>query len=175
MDLMEERFAVGEREDGSYVTLSDAYEGIETDESGKCTEGGYPGIRRVIRRESAECGDLFRRSFAAFYEKTLREIPEVRIVLVRSLLCEVVGSLQGRRPFEETDRIRKTNRVLTDYYDWIAEAFPKIRQIEVSSLPEYFTDEKYEYGAVPSHLNAVVNRKIAGLIAEALAEGEYHV
>ena len=32
----------------------------------------------------------------------------------------------------------------------------------------YFTDEKYEYGAVPSHLNELENQRIAEKIEEAL-------
>jgi hypothetical protein len=40
--------------------------------------------------------------------------------------------------------------------------------IEVADLPEYFTDKNYEYGAVPSHLNEIVNQKIAGRIGRLL-------
>ncbi len=32
----------------------------------------------------------------------------------------------------------------------------------------YFTDKEYEYGAIPSHLNDIENRKIAGRVEEEL-------
>ena len=32
----------------------------------------------------------------------------------------------------------------------------------------YFTDRRYEYGAIPSHLNEIENQRIAEAITEAL-------
>ena len=40
--------------------------------------------------------------------------------------------------------------------------------VQKSADDLYFTDEKYEYGAIPSHLNEIENQRIAEKIEEAL-------
>lgn len=36
--------------------------------------------------------------------------------------------------------------------------------IETANFKNYFTDDGYEYGAIPSHLNEVVNQEFAELV-----------
>ena len=40
--------------------------------------------------------------------------------------------------------------------------------IPAHECENYFTDEAYEYGAVPQHLNDIVNQRIAHMIEEAV-------
>ena len=54
------------------------------------------------------------------------------------------------------------------YYQFFADRCGEVKVIEVRELPMYFTDRKYEYGAVPSHLNEIVNEEIAKQIEETL-------
>ena len=65
------------------------------------------------------------------------------------------------------------NRIMKRYYDHIRENYPDVLMIETGDLPLYFTDEKYEYGAIPSHLNEIVNKQIAKRIAKKLT-GKRH-
>ena len=67
---------------------------------------------------------------------------------------------------ENVQKIRAVNAILSQYYGYIREYYPDITIVQVADLPEYFTDENYDYGAVPQHLNEIVNQKIAGIIGE---------
>ena len=44
----------------------------------------------------------------------------------------------------------------------------KVKIVEAAECQYYFTDREYEYGAVPSHLNELANREIAGMIEECI-------
>ena len=46
----------------------------------------------------------------------------------------------------------------------VAERYQQIPIINASKCKYYFTDKQYEYGAIPSHLNEIVNSEIAKLI-----------
>ena len=155
MDFIEERFDILDL-GGRYITLSDAFSGVPDRDS-------FHG--RVIPRESRECGELWQASF----EELLRRLPaETRLILVENYLSEKVGNSKKQREFENLSEIRKTNRILAGYYRYVKDKHPEIPVISVRDLPLYFTDEEYEYGAVPSHLNEPVNMQIAARIAGSL-------
>lgn len=158
MDLIEERFDMI-RIGGSYLTQSDAFDTMKNREEIRGT---------VIPRSGSECRELFYASFAAFIRKTREIVPGIRILMVRNLLSEKKGDIRGQEYFEDLEGIRGTNRILTDYYDHIAEQYPDITMIRPADTQLYFTDRNYEYGAIPSHLNEIVNREIARQIESAL-------
>jgi len=58
-------------------------------------------------------------------------------------------------------KIRRINRILKQYYLFFQQHCNKVRVVEASECENYYTDRLYEYGAVPSHLNELVNREIA--------------
>ena len=165
LDLIEERFDILER-DGRYVTASDAREGAEEPETKLFS------VRR-IPRESTECRNLFRDACRRFTEGVHEISPETQIVTVENVLCETVGTGSEQRPYPDAGEIRNLNGLLRDMYEELAAADPGIIRIIPREEPELkswlFTDEKYEYGAVPSHLNEIANRKIAGCIENKLS------
>ena len=57
---------------------------------------------------------------------------------------------------------------MEEYYHFFAERCGQAKMIETVNLPMYFTDRKYEYGAMPSHLNEIVNEEIAKEIERVL-------
>lgn len=151
MDLIEERFDII-RSGSFYLTKSDAFDAMKNKDD-------IPGS--VIPRDSSECTALFLASFEAFIRKTKAAVPDIRILVIRNLLSEKVGDPASQEYYEDIEAIRRTNRILKLYYNHIAESFPEISVIPVSGCDLYFTDRKYEYGAIPSHLNEIVNRRIA--------------
>jgi len=76
-------------------------------------------------------------------------------------LSEMVGDIHSRRYFEDLEEIRKINRILKQYYLFFKQNCNKAKVVEASECENYYTDRLYEYGAVPSHLNELVNREIA--------------
>ena len=183
IDLLEERFDILER-DGRFVTQSDAREGAQETGSGffssaaaaVAPDGRSP---RVIPRNSQECMELFRKACRLFAEKTAEISPETRIVVVENELCTDTGTVGRIKRFPDHEKIKEKNTILSGMYDLFfseickTQTKPPVR-IPVSALLRncdpslMFTDEKYEYGAVPSHLNELANRRLAAYIQETL-------
>lgn len=157
IDFIEERFDIIEVA-GGYITKSDAFDGADI----SLVE------QRVIKRDSQECEELWKRSFLNFMKRIEEILPSCRVVVIRNLLSIRVGNMNSQVFFEEVEAILERNRVLEKYYRFLEEKFPEIKMVDCTEDSLYFTDEEFEYGAVPSHLNDLVNRKIAGKIEEGL-------
>ena len=190
IDLIEERFDILQIGD-SFVTVSDAFEGAKFTGglSGiklpAQTEAGRPAGKeelaadeltakdlmksgQVILRDSSRCTELWQQACRNMVTETLRICPDIRFFIVENYLCETVGNLESRKPFENAGYIRKTNSILQRYYSYLKELLPDAAMVSPAEDDLYFTDEKYEYGAIPSHLNEIENQKIAAKIEEAL-------
>ncbi|MBR2801466.1 MAG: glycosyltransferase family 2 protein [Erysipelotrichaceae bacterium] len=148
MDFLEERFDILESD--SYRTLSDAREGAAQQTAGL----------RIVR-DSEECTALWKESFEYFCRRSREICPTLKIIILENCLSERVGNMQEQKDFENIEEIRRTDRILKEYYRYVKENHPEIRTVETGDLPLYFTDEHFEYGAVPSHLNEIVNQEIA--------------
>jgi len=185
IDLIEERFDILQLGE-SFVTLSDAFEGAKfigdlsaihppaQTEAGKSTVEEELTAEELIRfgqviaRGSACCTDLWQQACQKMVKETQRICPDIRFVIIENYLCETVGNLKSRKPFENTEYIRKTNSILEHYYSYLKGLLPDAAVVSPAEDDLYFTDEKYEYGAIPSHLNEIENQKIAAKIEEAL-------
>jgi len=157
LDFLEERFDMIEYQ-GAYITKSDAFDGVEE------TLDGY----RIIPRGSAECDRIWKEKCQEFIAKVQTFVPAENIVVVKNYLSEYVGDCETREPFADIEEIREINRRLEEYYQFFAERCGQAKMIETVNLPMYFTDRKYEYGAMPSHLNEIVNEEIAKEIERVL-------
>ena len=161
MDLMDDRFDVLET-DGGYITASDALEGAANRPMG-----------RRISRNSREWMELWRRSAECFVDAVRAAVPEIRFVIVESLLSEQVGDLSERRPFPELEEIHSENDRLRECYDYLETLCSDAVILRPEGSRLYFTDRNYEYGAVPSHLNELFNRELARAIEEKLTAAGY--
>lgn len=157
IDFVEERFDIIETA-GGYLTKSDAF-----DEADILLVG-----QRTIKRDSQECYELWKRSVLKFMERIKEEIPYCKVVVVRNLLSTKVGDIGDQVFFDKVEEISRINQILENYYQFFEKKFPEIRVIDCTYDSLYFTDKAYEYGAVPSHLNDLINRKIAEKIEEEL-------
>ena len=169
IDLIEERFDILQLGD-SFVTMSDAFAGTTfsfTDKEGLTAED-FAKFGRVIPRESVRCTELWQQGCRNMVAETRRICPDVRFVIIENYLCETVGNLQDRKPFDNLDSIRRMNAVLRQYYRYMKQLLPEAPVISPAKDELYFTDKKYEYGAIPSHLNEIENQRIAEKIEEAL-------
>lgn len=185
LDLLEERFDILQI-GNSFVTLSDAFAGakftrsiseitplvqMEADNfaaNEEMTAEELVKFGRVIPRDSARCTELWQQACRNIVKETQRICPDICFVIVENYLCETVGNLESRKPFANLEDIRKINSVLRQYYSFLKATLPEALVISSSKDDLYFTDEKYEYGAIPSHLNEIENQKIAETIQEAL-------
>ena len=169
IDLIEERFDILQL-GGSFVTMSDAFAGATfsfADKEGLTAED-FAKFGQVISRESVRCMELWQRGCREMVAETHRICPDVRFVIIENYLCETVGNLNGRKPFDNVVSIRRINAVLRQYYRYMKQLLPEAPVISPAGDDLYFTDEKYEYGAIPSHLNEIENQRIAEKIEEAL-------
>lgn len=185
IDLLEERLDILQL-GNSFVTLSDAFAGAkftrsvsEMNSPVQMEAGNFAAneeltaeelvkFGQVIPRDSGYCMELWRQACRNMVTETLHLCPDIRFVIVENYLCETVGNLESRRSFEDLEDIRKTNSILRQYYGYLKEILPEALVISPSNDDLYFTDEKYEYGAIPSHLNEIENQKIAKQIEETL-------
>lgn len=158
LDFTEERFDILEV-DGGYLTKTDAFDDAVVSVTG-----------RVISRLSEECDALWKKECLNFINRLRCYIPSEHIILVKSYLSERHGDLTGCVDFEDKNEIVKINKKLKYYYDFFECNCEKCKSVDTSRLKNYFTDDGYEYGAVPSHLNEVVNRNIADLISQKICE-----
>lgn len=157
LDLVEERFDLiwtSER----YLTKSDAYDG----QSGEASDG------RVVDRFGGECTNLWKGSAQAFVHRVQRIVPGIRLVIIETYLSETVGNLDHREPFSDLESIRRTNALLGAYYAHLETLCPDSVVVRPSEEALYFTDAKFEYGAVPSHLNELLNQQLAEKIERLL-------
>ena len=161
LDLVEERFDLIEVQ-GRYLTGSDAYDGLIV---GK-VEG------RVIDRFSPECTELWENSAKEFVRRIRTAVPELRPVVIETLLCETVGDFSATEPFPELEEIRRTNAMLSHYYSYLESLWPEALILRPAADPLYYTDRKYEYGAIPSHMNEIFNQRLAEIIEKCVEYGE---
>lgn len=158
MDMTEERSAliVDDSGSGTFVTMSDAFAGSdigrEMSAAGALDGAIIPGEDRLhIMQEAIPC----------FIKKVKDAAPGIKICVIENLLAEKKGSIDHSTLHDDIETIRKVNSELEKYYGILKECCPDAEFVEAYSCSPYITDEKYEYGALPSHLNAVVNRRIA--------------
>jgi len=166
LDLIEERFDLIACE-GGYLTKSDALDECEIEWKSRGQTGKVPQME-VVARDSEFCTQLWQDSAAAFLHRMESEFPETKIVLVKNYLAEKVGDIAEQREYAEIDRIRRINHMLEQYYAFIQQTACRILAVEAAECRYYFTDKEYEYGAVPSHLNELVNRDIAKKLEECM-------
>lgn len=150
VDFLEERFDIV-AVSGGYLTKSDALDGAECSIREK----------RIIARDTEECQLLWQESCLAFIRRMQERFPSVRLVLVENYLSEQKGDIHGQEPYGNLEEIRRTNKLLKSYYSFFRENCQDLLVVEAWKSEYYFTDEKYEYGAIPSHLNELANREIA--------------
>ncbi len=169
IDLIEERFDILQLGD-SCVTMSDAFAGatISFADNERLTAEDFAKFGQVIPRESVRCTELWRQGCREMVAETRRICPDIQFVIVENYLCESVGNLHDRKLFENLESIRRINAILRQYYRYMKQLLPEAPVISPAEDDLYFTDEKYEYGAIPSHLNEIENQRIAETIEETL-------
>ena len=144
IDLIEERFDILRIGD-SFVTMSDAFAGATfsfADKEGLTAED-FVKFGQVIPRESVRCTELWQQGCRNMVAETRRICPDVRFVIIENYLCETVGNLQDRKPFDNVESIRRMNAVLRQYYQYMKQLLPDAPVISLAGDDLYFTDEKY--------------------------------
>lgn len=149
-DLLEERHDIIRTEEGFY-TKSDAFEEAEVNIS------DY----RVIPRDSEECTVLWKESCKRFMEGVLSVVSPEKIYMVENYLAERHGDGTVVENFSNIAKIQRINRILGMYYSYIRDNYPQIKCIKAYEADEYYTDNDYEYGCHPWHLNEWANIRIA--------------
>lgn len=157
IDLIEERYDVVAYH-GGYLTKSEAFDGMEP----------LMEAMEIIPRDGDVCGKLWRESCIRFVDRLHSQHPSIQIVLIKNYLSEKVGDIYSQENYENLENIRRTNNILKEYYCFFENHCDKLQVVDASECSYYYTDKQYEYGAVPSHLNEIVNREIAERIEKVI-------
>ena len=156
MDLLEERHPIAV-ERGRLMTESDAYAG-----TGRMAE-------KEIRRDTEEGTALWKKAFDVFFDRITRISPATRLIVAEDYLAEMHGkTADTARPFENRAELERTNRMLKQLYDHIRETGAAFAIVPSMKETPYMTDDAFEYGARPEHLNHFVNESIARKIMAAM-------
>lgn len=154
-DLLEERHDIISVEAG-YYTKSDAYDEAEV----------IVGEQRIIFRDSEECEELWKAGCKYFMGCLRKVVKPERIYMVENYLSERHGNGVVIEDFKNVEEIRKINRILEGYYSYIKQNYPEIKYIKAYEVKDYYTDDEYEYGCYPWHLNEWANINISKRIKE---------
>ena len=160
VDFLDERFDIGEY-DGKYITISDAFENMETGESIKMTR--------------YSCGDvevekLWKNSCLKYINMIRNYFKDKKIVLVKMKLSEEYGDYDNRQRFDNVDEIRRINEILEGYYQFFILNCPEAILVEVSDSKWYYTDKNFRHGCFPWHLNEYMYREIKDRIEAVIWE-----
>ena len=153
-DLLEERHDIIELKDG-YITKSDAYDQCEIDN---------PSIVRTIERGSEECRILWEKSCNVFMDRLFAIVKPQNVYMLETYLCTEHGNGKTASQFADMDSINKTNSILNGYYSYISKKYPEINLVEAYKANDYISDDEYEFGCYPWHLNEWANIDIAKMI-----------
>ena len=155
IDFIEERFDIIKIGNG-YITKSDAYDGAHFEAD----------AIHIINAESDEYRHLWDEACKNFFIRIQNYIPLKNVYVIENYLSEQYGDIEQKYTFENIIDIKAVNQRLKRMYNFVRKEFEQIKVVEAYKCSLYFTDGEYEYGAIPSHLNEVVNKKIAEKICE---------
>lgn len=119
-----------------------------------------PEFQRV-ERNSAEMEGLWEKACDIFIAELKEIVVPENVILVKNYLTKYYGQDTSLKMYEEVEFIEKINGCLKKYYEYFEKNFEGVKVIDFSEDELYFTDEKYEYGKYPWHLNDLINYKMA--------------
>lgn len=160
-DLLEERHDIIELKDG-YMTKSDAYDQCEIDNT---------SIVRTIERDSEECRILWEKSCDKFMATLFAIVNPANVYMLETYLCTEHGNGKTISQFDDLDQINKTNRILSEYYSYIRKKYPEIKVVEAYKADNFVSDDEYEFGCYPWHLNEWANIEIAKMLVNQEQDG----
>lgn len=149
MDFIEERHGIIKVGNG-YVTNSDALNETEL-ELGE----------EVISFGTDRWKKLWVESIEKFINRLTNAINVKQVIIVTNLLATEHGNITNVEQYDNLEYVNSVNKTLTWCYKYIEKHFADISVIGTDDCQYYFTDEMYEYGVYPWHLNDVVNEEIA--------------
>jgi glycosyltransferase involved in cell wall biosynthesis len=145
LDFLEERHNLLLIGDAIY-TYSDALQGSDFVMQGE-----------MLPINTAETWAIWQEACLRFVALLKENFKTNRVVLVENLLAERHGDVNGTCEFENVDEIRAINAWLRKCYSFFKMNMPGIQIVNLTGHVLYFTDDNYEYGCYPWHLNTLVN------------------
>lgn len=108
----------------------------------------------------------WKQSFNKFTDRIQQYVSVDKIIIVKHLLTERHGNVFGSKEYENIEEIRRINHILEKCYQYAIDVLPHCKVIDLTKDEKYITDEKYEYGVEPYHINSLINEKVGEMILE---------
>lgn len=154
VDLLEERYDVGCYK-GEYFTISSAFSDVSE----------TLGIEySVLERFSNEWFEAWKESCDRFIKMLKSYVSEDRIIVVKTKLAESYSSSAGIIPFENAKELHETNKQLDKCYKYFLDNCNQARVVDITEIPNYYTDKAFRHGCYPWHLSNEVYSNMAKLI-----------
>ena len=137
------------------------YNGVIYTKSDALIESDFPVEQaRNILRDSDEGWLIWENACSKFINELQKRFKPHNIILIENLLTERHGDIYQSTEFDSIEDIRRMNNILRRSYDFFKLHCPNCQHIDMTEDSLYITDDQYEYGCHPWHLNKWINAKI---------------
>ncbi len=159
IDFLEERYGLIELAGNYYTGSGILKESLNDSEAG-----------RFVPALSDEYKTLWKAACDKLIELILSVQEKCRVVLVENYLSEYLGNIYSKS-LNTNIEIESINARLRMYYSYFKEKCPKATVISADSIPDdlIYTDEGFEHGAYPEHMNVYYYGYVANMIADYIA------
>lgn len=147
IDFLEERFDVLEMGQGCFVTKSDAFE------EGEIGEGFRENLCNIIHSGSQEFIQLWQSACLKMICLLKQKFLPRQIVLVKSRLATIYGTGDDKKEYKNRNEIIMTNEFIQQLEDFFISKFPGIQILELKQKELLYTDNQFQYGVFPWHMN----------------------
>ena len=106
-----------------------------------------------------------------FFQFLLSKIQPENIVLVKMKFTQEYGTADKRKQFDDLVWIRRKNKDLQKMYSFVESKFKGIKVIDCEEDNYFYTDEDFEYGCFPWHMNQNYYIRIAEKIYKSVQGG----
>ncbi|WP_051204389.1 glycosyltransferase [Butyrivibrio sp. VCD2006] len=142
-----------------WITRSEAVcEGqLEIDESWRCMSRGELSVKKAFEKTCKELVNLIDDNFDGR-----------KIIIVENYLMENKGEFGPETFFEDKNRIREINTILSGYYSFLEKSLKKARIIKPHAEGLCFSDVDYRHGCQPWHSSEAWESREGEMILDVL-------
>ena len=141
------------------------YNGVIYTKSDALLESDFPVNQgRTIARDSDEGWEIWKKACLYFIDELKKRFIADHVILVENILTEAHGDINHSELFSNVEDIRRLNNILKECYKFFKDHYLGIQIVNMTNDPLYITDDLYEYGCYPWHLNELMNIKISSKI-----------
>jgi Glycosyltransferases, probably involved in cell wall biogenesis len=160
IDFLEERFGILATEQAGIITNSEAFKDWNNEDI---------IVTQKLDFQEIEFIRQWKKSIKQFKDIINRVKPDIKIVLVKTRLAEYFGQFGKENDYPDKQVYQRLNEQLVCMENYFMEQLPQTVSVDLP-VDLCYTDEDYEYGCYPWHLNGFCYKEMAKQIRKLLLE-----